>query len=70
MLAWLHALVEDEAQFIIATHSPLLMAYPNAAILTATPTDLEPISYEETRAFPRHSRIPEKSTKSAENPPG
>lgn len=33
-LALLHEMVQREAQFIIATHSPILMAYPGATILS------------------------------------
>jgi len=32
MLSKIHQLVDANSQFIIATHSPILMAYPNAAI--------------------------------------
>lgn len=39
------------AQFIIATHSPIIMAYPGAQILQFTETTLEPISYEDTDHF-------------------
>ncbi len=34
MLARIHELVLQNAQFIIATHSPMLMAYPHAKILS------------------------------------
>ncbi len=34
LLAMLHAMAAENAQFIIATHSPILMAYPGAAILS------------------------------------
>lgn len=33
LLALLHTMVKQNAQFIIATHSPILLAYPGAAIL-------------------------------------
>lgn len=32
LLSRIHQLVEDDSQFIIATHSPILMAYPHAVI--------------------------------------
>ena len=32
-LSRLHDLVKDGSQFLIATHSPILMAYPDASIL-------------------------------------
>lgn len=51
VLARLHALVEGGSQFIIATHSPLLMDYPNAMMLALPATGLDQISYEETERF-------------------
>ncbi|NOV04556.1 AAA family ATPase [Paenibacillus planticolens] len=37
-----------QAQFIIATHSPIIMAYPDAQILQFTETAIEPVAYEDT----------------------
>jgi predicted ATPase len=39
------------AQFIIATHSPLLMALPGATILSFDSDRLEPIEYRETEHY-------------------
>ncbi len=39
------------AQFIVATHSPILMACPEAAILSFDRAPLEPIAYEHTEHF-------------------
>jgi predicted ATPase len=36
------------SQFIIATHSPLLLAYPNATIYSCDGTQITKIAYEET----------------------
>lgn len=47
-LAALHDLVQLGGQFIIATHSPILMAYPDATILHFTEEGIGPIAYEET----------------------
>lgn len=47
----LHALVNANSQFIIATHSPILMAYPNAQIYVCTPSGLRSIAYEDTEHF-------------------
>ncbi|SDM85600.1 Predicted ATPase [Paenibacillus sp. yr247] len=41
----------NQAQFIIATHSPILMAYPNARILQFSESTIDPIAYEETDHF-------------------
>ncbi|MCA6109016.1 AAA family ATPase [Bradyrhizobium cenepequi] len=35
-------------QVLMATHSPVLMAYPNASLLRLTKYDLEPVTVEET----------------------
>lgn len=50
MLILLHELVEDGCQFIIATHSPILLAYPNATIYDFD-HGLEETTYEETNHF-------------------
>jgi predicted ATPase len=41
----------SEVQFVIATHSPLLLACPNAQIYWFQPTGIKEISYEETTHF-------------------
>jgi predicted ATPase len=45
-IALLKTMVGQKAQFIIATHSPILMAFPGAAILTFDKTPLQLIPYE------------------------
>lgn len=48
----LHDLAEAEGcQFIIATHSPILLGYPGAQILHFTDGPIEEIGYEETDHF-------------------
>ncbi len=39
------------AQFIIATHSPLLLAYPGAQIFSFEPSGITQVSYEETTHY-------------------
>ena len=51
VLSRLHALVQDGSQFIIATHSPLLMAYPHALIYECSQDGVSPISYEDTKHY-------------------
>jgi predicted ATPase len=48
MLARLHELVILGSQFIIATHSPIVMAYPGATIYHVSEEGLRTIDYEET----------------------
>jgi len=44
----LHRLVAAQSQFIIATHSPILMSYPNAKIMLIDTDGLRQVAYEET----------------------
>jgi predicted ATPase len=50
-LGRIHELVLQGSQFVIATHSPILMSYPDALILHCGPTGLQPIRYEDTEHF-------------------
>lgn len=47
-LARLHELVNLGSQFIIATHSPIILGYPNAWIYKTSRHGLERIDYEDT----------------------
>lgn len=51
LLSMLHALVRDGSQFIIATHSPILLAYPGATIFECHPTGLRCLQYEDTEHY-------------------
>ncbi len=51
MLTRMHELVGDASQLIIATHSPILMAYPGAQILEIVDGELRRAKYEETEHF-------------------
>ena len=42
---------EGRAQFIIATHSPILLAYPGAQLLSFDGPQVEEIAYEETSHY-------------------
>jgi predicted ATPase len=50
-LAALHDLVQQGGQFVIATHSPIIMAYPDAAILHFTADGITPINYHDTEHY-------------------
>jgi predicted ATPase len=60
LLVLLQQMVEEEAQFIIATHSPILMAFPGAVILSMDGGTIEAASYDEldhvriTKGFLNH----------------
>lgn len=47
----IHQLVQDQSQFIIATHSPILLAYPNAKILLFDGTGMSEVAYEDTEHY-------------------
>ena len=51
MLVRMHELVGMNSQFIIATHSPILMAYPDADIYQIDESGLVRTDYEETEHF-------------------
>lgn len=48
LLAAIHGLVERDSQFIIATHSPVLMAYPGGEIQELSETGIRTVAYQET----------------------
>ena len=47
----IHSLVQEESQFIIATHSPILLAYPNAKILEFSDSGISEVGYEDTEHY-------------------
>lgn len=51
VLSRIHDLVQDGSQFVIATHSPLLMAYPEACIYQCGADGVAPVAYEDTEHF-------------------
>lgn len=50
-LSVIHNLVQAKSQFIIATHSPIIMAYPNATIYRFSETGIEQVEYTETEHY-------------------
>ncbi len=48
LLVRIHDLVASGSQFIIATHSPILMGSPDAEILMLTEAGIAPTAYEDT----------------------
>ena len=47
----IHQLVEKESQFIIATHSPILLAYPKSKIYFFSESGIKEIKYEDTEHY-------------------
>jgi predicted ATPase len=50
-LAAIDQLVKEESQFIIATHSPILLSYPNAKILQFDSAGITEVAYEDTEHY-------------------
>ncbi|WP_333624720.1 hypothetical protein [Sphingobacterium siyangense] len=51
MLSRIGQLVELRSQFIIATHSPILMAYPEADICQVSENGIKLISYQVSKQY-------------------
>lgn len=51
LLRRMHQLVKLESQFVIATHSPMLLAYPNARILMLDDQGFRETTYRDTEHF-------------------
>lgn len=51
MLVRMHDLIAENSQFIIATHSPILMAYPDAWIYQIGAKGLDRVAYVDTEHF-------------------
>ena len=50
-LGVIHQLVEDGSQFVIATHSPILLAYPHARIIQFDRSGISEVAYEDTEHY-------------------
>lgn len=51
LLALLHRFVEAGAQCVIATHSPIIMSYPNSHILQFDAKGINRMRYEDTEHY-------------------
>lgn len=51
MLSRIHDLVQNRSQLIIATHSPIVMAYPDAFIYHLSEEGIQRTTYEETEHY-------------------
>ena len=51
LLILIHQLAQKGAQFIIASHSPILLGIPDARILSFRDSGIRPCSYEETESY-------------------
>ncbi len=57
LLVRMHDLIGDFSQFIIATHSPILMAYPDAWIYQFSEDGIQRVEYEDTEHYQITSRF-------------
>ena len=51
MISRIHQLVGMRSQLVIATHSPILMAYPNSRVYQIGANSLEQVSWRETEHY-------------------
>lgn len=51
MLTRMHQLIQKESQFIIATHSPIILAYPDAQIFEIVDKKILVVEYEESEHY-------------------
>ncbi|MGD9163084.1 MAG: AAA family ATPase [Desulfobacteraceae bacterium] len=51
LLSRVHELVVQKSQFIIATHSPIIMAYPDATIYHLGSDSIKKVNYEDTEHY-------------------
>ncbi len=51
MLTQMDKLINKCSQFIISTHSPILLAYPDATIYQMTPEGIDKVTYENTDIY-------------------
>ena len=51
LIAEIDRLVKSDSQIIIATHSPILMAYPNAEIIELSSKEIKKVKYTETEHY-------------------
>ena len=51
LLGEMRQLAQRDSQFIVATHSPILMAYPGARIYLLSESGIEPVQYRETEHY-------------------
>ena len=51
LLLHIHCMALEGSQFIIATHSPILLGLPGARILNFSEEGIQPIQYEDTESY-------------------
>lgn len=57
LISRMYELVNDNSQFIISTHSPILLAYPGATIYELSNTGIQQVNYEDTEIYTLYSEF-------------
>lgn len=63
LMVLMNELVEHHSQFIIATHSPILMAFPNAQVVELTEDGIQTVPYRQTEHYQLTKRFLENPEK-------
>lgn len=66
LLVHIHELVKRDSQFVIATHSPILMAYPGACIYQLSQQGIRQVAYRDTEHYQLTRRFLEQPEKMME----
>lgn len=67
LMVCMQELVKQNSQFIISTHSPILMTFPNAEILEITEKEIKSVSYKDTEHYLVTKRFMDAPEKMIEN---
>lgn len=51
LMVLMNELIKNNSQFIIATHSPILMAFPNAQVIELTDNEINSVPYKQTEHY-------------------
>ncbi len=51
LMCYMQDLVQKDSQFIISTHSPILMTFPGAEVLEITEEGIQTVDYKDTEHF-------------------
>ena len=51
LICYIKKLVDNNSQFIISTHSPILMTFPDAEVIEITQEEIKSVDYKETEHF-------------------
>lgn len=67
LMCYMQQLVNNNSQFIISTHSPILMTFPNAEILEICDAGINSVDYKDTEHFLITKRFMDAPEKMIEN---